>query len=446
MTPLSAFGMAFVLVAMITILVLPRRWAAVPLCVAAAYMTLSQGVEAGPFHFYSIRMVITAGILRVVLRREDMAGGRHGVDTAMLLWSLWAVASSFFHQDPVSALTFRLGLVFNATGIYFLLRVFCPSFADVLRLCRITCILLVPVALEMIYEQLTAYNVFSILGGVDATPQLRGGRLRAQGPFAHAILAGTVGAAFLPIAAGLWRSHRKTAIAGIFACVTMILTCASSGPVMSAILAVGGLLMWPLRRRMRVLRWLAVAGYVLLDLLMNVAPYYLIARIDVAGGSTGWHRAALISAAIEHVDEWWLAGTDVTRHWMPTGTSWSAEHADITNHYIHMGVLGGLLLMLLFIAVLWKGFAGVGRYVTEKSEAAEPERYFVWALGASLFAHAATSLSVSYFDQSFLFLYLTLAAIASVTAKPVPRKLSWRERRRAAGPQPPPVLAGEGGG
>ena len=38
----------------------------------------------------------------------------------------------------------------------------------------------------------------------------------------------------------------------------------------------------------------------------------------------------------------------------------------------------------------------------------------VWALGASLFANAATMISVSYFDQSFVFLYLKLAAIGSL--------------------------------
>jgi hypothetical protein len=37
----------------------------------------------------------------------------------------------------------------------------------------------------------------------------------------------------------------------------------------------------------------------------------------------------------------------------------------------------------------------------------------VWALGASLFAHAVSFMSVSYFDQSFVALYVTLAAIAA---------------------------------
>jgi hypothetical protein len=146
---------------------------------------------------------------------------------------------------------------------------------------------------------------------------------------------------------------------------------------------------------------------------MNDPAYYILARIDLAGGSTGWHRARLIQSALEFLPEWWLAGTDYTRHWMPTGVSWSVDHTDITNHYLKMGVLGGLPLMLLFIAVLAKGFSFVGQTPRQMPELSQQSRFMLWALGASLFAHAATIISVSYFDQSFMFLYVTLAAISS---------------------------------
>ena len=81
---------------------------------------------------------------------------------------------------------------------------------------------------------------------------------------------------------------------------------------------------------------------ILLDLVMKAPAYYIIARADIIGGSTGWHRAALIDSAIRHLNEWWLIGTDYTRNWMVTGVSWSADNTDITNHYLYLGVLGGL--------------------------------------------------------------------------------------------------------
>jgi hypothetical protein len=272
----------------------------------------------------------------------------------------------------------------------------------------------------MLFEALTLHNLFSALGGVTENPAIREGRVRSQGPFAHAILAGTIGAVCLPLVIALWQRHRKAAVVGITACSVMIVTAASSGPIISAIGGLGALAMWHYRHQLRLVRWIAVAAYIGLDIVMKAPAYYLIGRIDLAGGSTGYHRAALIESAIVHLNEWWLAGTDYTRHWMPTGVSWSPNHTDITNHYLEMGVVGGLPLLVLFILVLVKGFSSVGRMLRQSKESAEQWHFTFWALGASLFAHAATFVSVSYFDQSFVFIYLTLAALGSTRPSRVP--------------------------
>jgi hypothetical protein len=43
------------------------------------------------------------------------------------------------------------------------------------------------------------------------------------------------------------------------------------------------------------------------------------------------------------------------------------------------------------------------------------DQFFVWSLGASLLAHAATAISIAYFDQSVVFIYLTLALTTSLS-------------------------------
>jgi uncharacterized membrane protein len=122
--------------------------------------------------------------------------------------------------------------------------------------------------------------------------------------------------------------------------------------------------------------------------------------------------------ASKHLSEWWLVGTDYTRHWMPTGLSLYADSSDITNYYLHFGVMAGLPRMLLFIGCLWVAFRYVGETVRreERISISSDSAFMAWALGASLASHAATGLSVSYFDQSFVFLYLTLAVIVSLRA------------------------------
>jgi hypothetical protein len=278
---------------------------------------------------------------------------------------------------------------------------------------RLAAVVLVPVAVEMIYEKMTGTNLFFIFGGVAAKPAIREGHIRAQGPFAHAILAGTVGAIFLPLMIALWKRHRRYSLAGIAACITMIGMCSSSGPIMSAMAGVGALILWRFRLKMRWVKLLAVLTYLGLEIVMKDPAYYILARIDITGGSTGWHRARLIRSAIAHLDEWWLGGTDYTRHWMPTGVSWSPNHTDLTNHYIKLGVIGGLPLMLLFIATLWVAFSYVGQAIRD-DRLQVGSRYMIWAFGASLFSIAATGISVSFFDQSSFLVYLVLSALGAV--------------------------------
>jgi hypothetical protein len=414
---ISGTGIAFILVNAIALLMLPRRWAPLPLLVGTCYMTLGQGIELGPFHLFAIRLLIAVGLVRVITRGERLVGELNGLDRIMMMWASWALISSIFHQDPSGVLVYRLGLVYNACGIYFLFRIFCQSLEDAIILCRITAILLAPLSVLMVLEKLTGYNTFSVLGGVSEMSEIRAGSIRAQGPFAHSILAGTVGAVCLPLMVGLWGQHRRTALTGIVACLLMIITSNSSGPIMSAAFAIGALFLWAWRGQMRLLRWLAVLSYIGLNLIMKAPAYFLIARLDLTGSSTGWHRAALIDAAVEHFSEWWLAGTDFTRHWIPYGVGWSENHIDITNHYIQMGVWGGMPLMFLFIAILAKGFSIVGERMQQMNDIPSETGFMIWTLGAALFSHAATFISVSYFDQSFVFIYLTLALISATRSK-----------------------------
>lgn len=442
MTPLNALGLAILIPSMIAILIVPRKWASVPLLLVTCYMVLSQGIQIGGLNFFAIRLVILAGLARVVLRGERISHGLNGMDWLMLLWAASALFSCAFHADPVAALIYNSGLVFNACGVYFLLRVFCRSFDEVMLLCRIVVVLLIPVALEMVYEKIAASNAFSMLGGVPIAPNIREGNIRAQGPFAHAILAGTVGAVFLPIAIGLWHRYRRSALIGIVACLTMVIASRSSGPAASAITAVVAILMWRIRYHMKAVRWAGVACYLVLTATMKVPPYYLLARMDLSGGSTGYHRARLIESSIDHLGEWWFAGTDFTRHWMVTGVSWSPNHTDITNHYLMMGVLGGLPLMVLFIMILICGFSIVGKAIRKDAPPLRDNHFFVWSLGASLFAHAATCISVSYFDQSFVFLYITIAAIASLQSYlGLRQKRILRSHRRFAKTSSVPTIA-----
>lgn len=409
---MSPLPIALLGIAVIGVLVLPRRWAALPLLIGGCYLPAGLSIDVGPFSFYALRLLLAVAVVRIVIRGEHLSNGMHKLDWMMLWWAAAAVISSLFHEPVSGTLVNRLGLVYTACGTYFVLRVFCESRSDVIALCRITAIALIPIAFVMLVEKLTGHNYFSEFAGLSANSEIRNGTIRAKGPFAHPILAGSVGAVSLPLMVALWTSHWKTGFFGIVACLAMVFTSGSSGPVMSVAFSIGALLMWYWHRQMRFMRWAAIFGYIALDIVMNAPAYYVLTRIDFTGSSTSWHRAALIETALAHLSEWWLAGTTYTRHWLPYGVPWSGNHIDITNYYLRMGVDGGLPLMLTFIAVLARGFGQVGRLVNQTDSTLD-RPFVIWVLGASLFSHAATFVSISYFDQSVAFLYVTLAAIGS---------------------------------
>ncbi len=414
---MNTLALAFLILNGVALLALPRRWAALPLLVGACYMTGAQSLDLGPFHFTVVRLLLLVCFIRSLARNERLPGGINGLDLTLLIWGAWLLCSSLFHQPFSEALVFRLGAVYNTLGFYFLIRIFCRNADDMIQLIKLTSFLLVPVALEMINEKLTGRNLFAFFGGVPDDVMVRDGKFRAQGPFGHPILAGTVGALCVPLMIGLWRQHALAAKMGLLACLCMVIASNSSGPLMTVGVSVFALLMWRWQHLTRQLRITAVVGDCLLTLASSRPAYYaLLNRIDLTGSSTGWHRAELIRQATDHLDEWWIAGTDYTRHWMPYGVSWSEDHSDITNHYLFYGVWGGLPLMGIFICALWIGFRYVGQSLRLQAEAPIRQRFLIWSLGAGLFAHAVTCISVAYFDQSVIFLYLFLAAIGSLHA------------------------------
>ena len=413
---MNALATLFLLANAIALLAFPRRWAPIPLLVGACYMTLGQGFDIGPFRFTVIRLLVLVGALRVITRGELVVGGINPVDRLVIVWSVWMMIASLFHEGDGSGPIFASGIVFNIAGVYFLLRIFCQSSDELVGLVKITAFLLVPIAIEMFYEQAVGRNLFGrLLGGVNLSPEVRDGRLRAQGPFRHSILAGTVGAVCLPLMLAIWRQHRLSAGIGVAACLMMVSASASSGPILTLLTSIIAMAVWRYRHLTRYILPGATGMYIALEVVMNRPAYYIIGEINITGGSTGWHRSRLIESSIRYFDEWWLFGTDYTRHWMATGVSWSPNHTDITNYYIQMGVWGDALLLVLYLCILYRSFRLVGVTIRASRTDDGSDVFFIWCLGASLFAHVATGLSVSYFDQSYLFLYLTLAAIGSLT-------------------------------
>ncbi len=406
-------GYLFIVTAGMLTLLLPRKYALLPLIAAAAYTPAGEALEIAGATFTIPRLLVALGFLRITARGETMRGRWTSIDSFVLLWAAVLLGTSAMHTDD--AWLFRLGVVWTETGTYFLARRLLADTDDVRDLLKALVIMMIPLAGLMAFEKATDFSPFSVFSSVSSLPEMREGKVRAMGPFAHSILAGTVGAVLLGIGIALWKDSKWRSRIGVIGGATIVFACASSGPLLMTASVLLGYGLMSRRRRMRPVLILAFLCLVAIDCAMNDPIYFLMAKIDLVGGSQGYFRAQLIRSSIEHLDEWWLAGTDYTRHWMPTGLKVSGRHTDITNHFLQQGVWGGLPLMAIFLVIEIKAFAAVGRVMRAAEQLPANQVRLIWGLGCVLFGLTVNFTSITMFDQSVVFYWTIVALIASVT-------------------------------
>ena len=413
--PANISGIALTIAAGITLIVVPRRYAIVPVVATCCYMTMGQSIVVADCHFTMIRVLMLFGWARLLLRGEIRKIELSRLDKTIVWWtgiSFIAYVSLWHNGDAV---IYKLGATYNIIGYYFLFRMMLQSLDDVIRVFRAIALLILPLAAFMLIEKSTGRNLFSVFGGVSEITLIRDGVLRCQGPFSHPILAGTFGATVLPLVACLWLDGamgKLLAAGGVISSLIITVASGSSGPVLAFMAAMLALSLWRARTHMYILRRGLTAGLISLQIFMKAPIWFLLARIDVFSGSTGFHRAMLIDGAFHNLNDWWLMGTQST-------LAWADEEQglfDVTNQYLQVGAEGGLLSMGLFIWIIVCGFRSVGLTWRSMAEIEEPaeNQFIVWGLGAALFAHVVSYISVSYFDQNFVSWYLLLAMIAAV--------------------------------
>lgn len=407
-TTLHPLGLAIVLAMGMAMLVVPRRFAVWPMIVVACFVAPAQRLVLLGADFNFLRIMVLFGFTRLLVRNEFEGLVIRPMDWLLIAWAATnTAANTILHMSP-EALVNRLGFSFDAIGMYFLFRCLIRSWEDVDRVVLGFILMSVPVALFFLVERGTGRNLFAVFGGVPEVTNIRDGRLRCQGAFAHPILAGCFWAALLPlIGAWWWRGpgSRILAFVGVTCALVIIISSASATPLTAVIFGLAGWSMYFVRHFMRPIRWALLSSVVLLHLLMNAPVWHLISRIDLVGGSTGWHRFHLIDQAIHRVSEWGLFGTQSTGHW-------GIGLHDITNQYVLEGVRGGLLTLILFVALIVLAFKRVG-LLQRAAETAGTQypRMLSWGLGVVLFVHVMSFWAVSYFGQIIMVWYLTLSLV-----------------------------------
>lgn len=402
-------GIAVLLAALAALLVLPRRYAIIPLILIAVALPGAQRIAVLTLDFTFIRIVILATLILAALRGHTRGLQLGTPDLLISLWVCWGVIAGGILSGGFSGVIAGIGGAIDTLGAYLIGRTYIRSLADLRRLIVWLSIIAIPMLAFFLVEQFTGRNLFGFFGGVPEETIIRNGRMRAQGPFSHPIMAGVFWASLLPCIGALWiaRAGSRPALVISILCMGLIVVnTASSTPIMAVLFGIFGMALFPLRRYLRLLVTGVFVAMLGLHMVMEMPIWHLISRIDLSNGSTGWHRYNLIQQSINHFNEWWAFGTEATGHW-----GWGLQ--DITNQYILEGVSGGLLQMLLFVALLTCIFLRIGRKLRQtRSRAAY---WLLWAVGVTLFVHCMSFLAVSYFGQLVCLFYLFLGSTVAVS-------------------------------
>jgi hypothetical protein len=402
--PLVAVEMA---VAIILILCLPRKHAIAPLLLAIFTIPLGQVVVIGGVHFTVLRILILSGLARrAISPKSGAAIGSTSIDRLVTLWAVSALVIISVQYMETQAIIKSLGDFLDLLGGYYVVRFLIQDKEDVRRTIKVLALVTVIAGAFMINEQVTHRNLFGRLGGVSLVPQVRNGKLRSQAAFEVYIDAGVFGAVLIPLLVWLWsdRKSRALAMAGFLGSVTMILTCNSSTPLLGAFGGIFGLCLWRLRRQMRLLRWALVFMLVGLQMVMKAPVWALIARVDLTGSSSGYHRYMLVDNCIRHFSYWWLIGYRYYGNW-----GW--DMWDLSNQFVAVALTGGLLTFVIFILLLSRSFGALG--TARKRVAGDlKQEWFLWCLGSALFAHVVSFFGGSYMAQMQMCLFPLLASIA----------------------------------
>jgi hypothetical protein len=401
------------LLAIVLFFVLPRKYVMAPVLVTMFLIPAGQQLYVAGVHLFVLRILILVAFIRALVskvpkQKSSLAGGWNSIDTAFTYCVLITTVATMMLYPTGGAFVNQIGYLWDYLIGYLLLRSLIRNEKDTFLAIKCFAAVMVLLAVAMEIEQTKMVNVFGLLGGVAQVPEVREGKIRSQAVFQHALTAGTFAATAIPLFFLLWKNGKGwvIAIVGVVAATVMTNATQTSTSLITYGAGIFGVLLWPLRKKMKMVRRGLVAGIIGLHLVMKAPVWFLIARIDLTGSSSSYHRAELIDQFVNHFSSWWLIGTK-------DAATWGWDMWDAQNMFVSVGEAGGLAALVFYILVISRSFARLGD--ARKLARNKKQEWLIWLLGAALFANVVAFFGVNYFDQSRMAWFALIAMICACT-------------------------------
>ncbi|MBN2844360.1 MAG: hypothetical protein JXQ25_00005 [Deltaproteobacteria bacterium] len=386
----------------------------VPLMVAQSFIPDGQRIALASMDFPVLRLLVCIALLRIILRNEFKFLRLLTLDKVVLTYGIVYLTLYTLQYPVFSSVVYSVGMSIDAIGGYFVVRILFRSESDLKTMVYTLLVIALVLIFFFFYESTQGINIINHLAGNFTPPIIRDGRLRARGAYPHPILAGSFWAAIIPLLIGYHRTRGRVNLLvylGVASGGAIIVFCASSTPIMSLAFGIMATVLYYQRSSLTDIKLFILITIVGLVLFWNRPIWYLFAKIDVAGGSTGYFRYLLIDQFIQHWKEWFPIGIRSTYHWGEGLGLASVGLADIPNQYVLEGVRSGILGLSLFIVSFVISFRYISSILREMTD--EEERFRIWQIGVSLFVHLFSFMGVAYFGQVKLAWWMTLAIIGS---------------------------------
>ena len=413
--PLVALWM---LIAIVLLLTLPRKKLIVPFVLAFFSTPMGQLLVLGGVHITMLQLLILTVLARMAAFKETasekrFSGGFNSFDKLVVTWTLVALLAFSLEFMEMQAVIKGLGDLVISLGGYLAVRFLIPDREAIRRTVKVLAVVCVFQGLCMMSEQFTHQNVFSFAGA--NPPAFRNGNYRSEGAMGT-LYGGAMAGVLIPFFLWLWteKKSRIAALAGIGGATAMAFASHASTSWMAYGASLFGLAFWPLRKNMRLVRWGLVALLVALHLSMQGPVWSLIAKIDITGGSSSYHRYYLVDNCIRHFSDWWLLGCK-------NYGDWGYDMWDLCNQFVVNALTGGLLTLVLYLTIFKRSFRAIG-IARKRVQGDRRQEWFVWCFGSALFANVVAHFGINYMAHLSTYFFILLVCISVAT----------RETKRAA--------------
>lgn len=392
-------------------------------------------IPVGPAAMSAPRLVALALILRLLFMGRHKMVGLFWVDKLIIVMWIWNPVAAIIMGAETSHIYEMIGRGFDTVFMYFVARFTFTSASDVKGFFLPLSLTILFMAYAGAQEALTSNSLYQAFASYTTevhTGEYRYGLLRARASTSISIY---FGMAMMLLLGFSWsvRGYVNSGFTArfiLFVAFIGTLSSMSSGPWLGCIILIIFNLYAGRPSLIKPSLRLVLIAAILLEVASNRHFYNLIDYVAL-NEATAWYRTRLMEVAFSNLDEFWLAGvgSDWPHHW---GAQLDTRVTiDVVNHFLIVGLYGGLPAMYMYIAT---HVGAVRRGIRAWHDTNDPSRRkLIFGLAAAVLALDLSSMSVGLYGPPLLLSNILLGMLVSVS-------VAWKVEEEFVGPLRPAAI------